>query len=105
MIGRLPNLYHACRPNLHLSLGHCLRRANNTEYGLVAEVVAENFIRTNHVIHRLEARICQINTWRESLAEMLVGNCKQSEARKQKLMHYTCSKSVRFEFCVYASAA
>ncbi len=55
-----------------------IARANDTEYGLAADVVTESLSRAHHVIHRLEAGICWINTWGESPAEMPVGGYKRS---------------------------
>ncbi len=44
-----------------------IRRANDTDYGLAAGIVTADLNRAHRVIHQLEAGICWINTWGESL--------------------------------------
>ena len=55
-----------------------IRRANDTDYGLAAGIVATSLNRAHGAIHQLEAGICWINTWGESAAEMPVGGYKHS---------------------------
>lgn len=55
-----------------------VERANDTELGLAAGVVASDLSLAQSIVQRLEAGITWINTWGESPAEMPVGGWKMS---------------------------
>lgn len=84
-----------------------IRRANDTPYGLAAGLITENLSRAHRVIHQLQAGICWINTWGESVAEMPVGGYKQSGIGRENglstLLHYTRNKSIQVELGAFSS--
>ncbi|CAH0015668.1 unnamed protein product [Clonostachys rhizophaga] len=59
-------------------LSKLIERANDTEFGLAAGVVASDIGLAQRVIQQLDAGITWINTWGESPAEMPVGGWKMS---------------------------
>ncbi|CAH0003924.1 unnamed protein product [Clonostachys byssicola] len=59
-------------------LSQLIERANDTEFGLAAGVVASDIGLAQRIIQQLDAGITWINTWGESPAEMPVGGWKMS---------------------------
>ncbi|CAG9941582.1 unnamed protein product [Clonostachys rosea f. rosea IK726] len=78
-------------------LSKLAERANDTEFGLAAGVVASDIGLAQRVIQQLDAGITWINTWGESPAEMPVGGWKMSgiglENGHERIQAYLQAKS------------
>ncbi|MDB3962588.1 betaine-aldehyde dehydrogenase [Paracoccaceae bacterium] len=78
--------------------GDVVARANNTEYGLSAGVFTRDISRAHHVIGKLQAGSCFINSYNDAPVEAPFGGMKLSgigrENSKNAIEHYSQLKSV-----------
>ena len=73
-------------------------RANNTEYGLSARVFTRDITHAHHIIGKLQAGSCFINSYDDDPVEAPFGSMKLSSIERENLKnaieHYSQLKSV-----------